>query len=119
MAIETATAKDKQFRLVFIAPDVCLTPSKTGYPVPYPITHTMDKSKQCSPNVFFRGEAAYLHNESFVDKVIGDQPGKGKGIISQTNELISHNIGKSGSVYVNGRQLVRTGDPVWMNFKKP
>lgn len=119
MAMETATAKDKKFRLVFVAPDVCLTPGKTGYPVPYPITHAMNMSKQCSPNVYFNGKKAYLHNESFVDKVMGDQPGMGKGIISQTNILISHNITKSGSVYVNGRQLVRTGDTVWMNFKKP
>jgi len=44
MASETATAQDAQFRLVSLAPDVCLTPSKQGVPVPYPITHTMDKS---------------------------------------------------------------------------
>lgn len=119
MAMESATAKDKKFKLIFVAPDVCLTPGKTGYPIPYPIMHAMNKSMQCSPNVFFRGKAAYLHNESYVNKVKGDEPGKGKGIISQTNELVSHNIGKSRSVYVNGKQLVRTGDTVWMNFKKP
>ena len=119
MADESATAKDKQFKLISILPDVCLTPGKSGYPIPYPITHTMDNSEQCSPNVFFRRKPAYLHNESFVDKVKGDEPGKGKGIVSQTNELISHNIDKSKSVYVNGKALVRTGDSVWMNFRKP
>ena len=66
-----------QFRLVSLAPDVCLTPSKQGVPVPYPITHTMDKSQHCSPNVFFQGKPAYLHNESYVDKVMGDEPGAG------------------------------------------
>jgi hypothetical protein len=119
MANESATAKDRQFKLVSLLPDVCLTPGKGGYPIPYPIIHTMDMSKQCSPNVFFRGQPAYLHNESFVDKVRGDEAGKGKGVISQTNELISHTIGRSASVFVNGQPLVRTGDSVWMNFKKP
>ena len=69
MANEAATAKDAQFVLINILPDVCLTPSKSGYPVPYVITHKMDQSEQCSPNVFFRGKPAYLHNESYVDNL--------------------------------------------------
>ena len=119
MADEAATAKDGQFKLVSLLPDVCLTPGKSGYPIPYPITHTMDQSEHCSPNVFFRGQPAYLHNESYVDNVKGDEPGKGKGVVSQTHVQISHNIGKSGSVHVNGKPIVRTGDMMWMNWKKP
>ena len=116
MADEAATAQDAQFILVSTLPDVCLT---NGYPVPYPITHAMDQSGHCSPNVFFRGKAAFLHNESYVDKATGDEPGSGKGVVSGTNTGISHSIGKSGSVYVNGKPLVRTGDTVWMNCQKP
>jgi len=119
MANEAATAKDAQFKLVSLTPDVCLTPSKNGVPVPYPITHNMAQSQHCSPNVYFAGKAAYLHNESYVDRVQGDEAGQGKGVVSQTNVNISHNIDKSGSVYVNGQQIVRTGDKVWMNWKKP
>jgi uncharacterized Zn-binding protein involved in type VI secretion len=119
MANEAATAKDAQFVLVNIVPDVCLTPSEDGIPIPYPITHRMDQSEQCSPNVFFRGEPAYLHNESFVDNVRGDEPGAGKGVVSRTHVKISHNIDKSPTVFVNGRQIVRTGDMVWMNWKQP
>ena len=119
MPNEAATAKDAQFVLNSILPDVCLTPTKSGYPVPYVITHKMDQSEQCSPNVFFRGKPAYLHNESYVDKVMGDEPGAGKGVVSQTNTTISHAIGKSGSVFVNGKPIVRTGDSVWMNWKAP
>ena len=62
---------------------------------------------------------AYLHNESYVDNVRGDEPGAGKGVISRTHVKISHNIDKSAAVYVNGRQIVRTGDKMWMNWKKP
>ncbi|MGE6340555.1 PAAR-like domain-containing protein, partial [Acidovorax sp. NPDC077664] len=102
MANEAATAKDAQFVLVNLVPDVCLTPSKKGYPVPYVITHQMDQSEQTSPNVFFRGKEAYLHNESYVDNVRGDEPGAGKGVVSDTHVQISHNIDKSATVFVNG-----------------
>src|SRR6478672_7423875 len=119
MADEAATAKDAQFVLVNLVPDVCLTPSKKGYPVPYVITHQMDQSEQCSTNVFFRDKAAYLHNESYVDNVRGDEPGAGKGVVSDTHVQISHNIDKSATVFVNGRQIVRTGDKMWMNWRKP
>jgi hypothetical protein len=53
-----------------------------------------------------------------VDNVTGDEPGMGKGVVSQTNMKISHDIDHSKSVYVNGRQIVRTGDKMWMNWKK-
>lgn len=119
MADEAATARDKRFRLVSLLPDVCKTPGKKGKPIPYPITHAMDQSAQCSPNVFFRGQPAFLHNESYVDNVKGDEPGGGKGIVSKTHVKISHSIDKSRSVYVNGKPIVRTGDMMWMNYKKP
>mgnify|MGYP002620683234 CR=1 FL=1 len=120
MADEHIVAKDAQFRLVSLAPDVCITPrKKKGKPVPYPITHTMDNSQQCSPNVFMQGKPVYLHNESYVDKVTGDEPGGGKGVVSGTHVQISHSIDKSPTVFVNGRPIVRTADRVWMNWNKP
>lgn len=119
MATEAATAKDERFTLIGLLPDVCLTPDRKGYPVPYPVVHAMDRSRQCSPNVYFRGKPAYLHNESFVDTVRGDEPGAGKGVVSRTHVRISHNIDKSPTVFVNGRPIVRTGDRVWMNWEKP
>ena len=70
-------------------------------------------------NVFFKGKAAYLHNESFVDNVKGDEPGKGKGLVSQTNMKVSHSLRKSDSVFVNGKAIVRTADMMHMNWKKP
>lgn len=119
MADQDAVAKDKQFTLISILPDVCLTPSKNGIPVPYPLIHTMDQSMHCSPNVFFRGKPAYLHNESFVDNVRGDEAGAGGGVVTGTHMQISHNIDHSKSVYINGQPMVRTGDAVWMNAPPP
>lgn len=119
MADEAAVAKDGQFILISKTPDVCLTPSKKGSPVPYPVMHTMDQSVRCSPNVFFRGKPAYLHNESFVDNVRGDEAGAGGGVVTGTHMEISHNIDHSKSVFINGQPMVRTGDTVWMNAPRP
>lgn len=119
MALEQATAQDARFRLVSTLPDICITPSRKGYPVPYPVTHTMDQSAQVSPNVFICGQSAFLHNQSYVDKVKGDAPGAGKGVMSGTHVNISHSADHSKTVYINGQPMVRTGDVVWMNWKKP
>jgi hypothetical protein len=120
MADENIVSKDSRFRITSLCPDVCFTPKKPnkGIPVPYPITHQLDQSMQCSPNVFLQDKPVYLHNESFVDNVKGDEPGKGGGIVSQVNVKISHDIDHSKSVYVNGKEIVRTADKVWMNWKK-
>jgi len=119
MALEAATAKDEQFVLVCLLPDFCWTPNKSGYAIPYAITHKMDQSQQTSPNVFFRGKPAYLHTQSYVDNVTGDEAGTGEGVISDTHVRISHSIDHSSTVFVNGCPIVRTGDLVWMNWKKP
>jgi hypothetical protein len=119
MSMEKATGRDGQYVLVSLLPDVCLTPTKKDPPVPYPITHAMDQSRQCSPNVFLEGKGAYLHEESYVDNVKGDEAGAGLGVVSNTHMQISRSIGNSPSVYVNGRKIVRTGDLMWMNRQKP
>jgi uncharacterized Zn-binding protein involved in type VI secretion len=118
MALNPALAQDADFRLVCVAPDVCFTPSKPYAPTPYPIVHTLDKSKKVSKNVFINGKPVYLHKLSYVDNVQGDEPGMGKGLVSQTNTKISHNIGKSSTVFVNGHPIVRAGDAAWMNWSK-
>ena len=119
VAEENIVSKDKRFRIVSLTPDVCLTPDRKGCPVPYPITHLLDQSEQCSPNVFLQGKPIYLHNESYVDNVRGDEAGGGKGVVSQTHVRISHDIEHSRTVFINGRQIVRTGDMMWMNWEKP
>jgi hypothetical protein len=118
MAINAGTAKNKKFKIICVAPDVCFTPKKPMYPIPYPIMHNFDKAKKVSNNVFFNKKPAYRHKVSFVDKVFGDQPGKGGGIVSQVNVKISHSIQKSPSVFINGKAAVRTADTMWMNWKK-
>jgi Domain of unknown function (DUF4150) len=120
MAEEKATAKDGQFVLVCLAPDVCWTPvGKTTVPIPYAITHNMSTARQCSRNVFIEGKAAYLHANSYVDHVTGDEPGVKGGVVTGVNTKVSHSQTHSTTVYINGKPMVRTSDVVYMNTKKP
>lgn len=120
MADERLTAKDGDFMLISIAPDVCWTPvGKKVVPIPYAISHTMEQSEQCSQDVFVNGKPAFLHGMSYVDNVQGDEPGSKGGVITGVNVKISHSLQKSPTVFINGHPAVRTGDMVHMNTKKP
>jgi uncharacterized Zn-binding protein involved in type VI secretion len=120
MADEKATAQDGQFVLISMPPDVCWTPiGKKKVPIPYPIVHTMADAQQCSRNVFFNGNPAYLHANSYVDNVTGDEPGVKGGVVTGVNMKVSHSQKHSSTVYINGKPSVRTGDMVLMNTKKP
>lgn len=120
MAFEKATAKDGQYVLICMAPDVCWTPiGKKKVPIPYFITHTMATAQQCSKNVFFNGKPAYLHANSYVDNVSGDEPGVKGGVVTGVNMKVSHSQQHSPTVYINGKPMVRTADVVLMNTKKP
>lgn len=120
MADERITTKDSQYMLVSMAPDVCLTPvGNSVVPIPYAISHAMDQSEQCSENVFLNDKAVFLHGLSFVDKVKGNEAGSKGGVVSGVNGKVSHSLQKSTNVYVNGHLIVRTGDRVHMNTKKP
>lgn len=120
MADERFTAKDSDYVLVCMAPDVCLTPlGNSLVPIPYPITHDMGKSAQCSVNVFVNDKPAFMHGLSYVDDVQGDAPGNKGGVVSGVYGKVSHSIAHSPGVFVNGHPIVRTGDRVHMNTKKP
>lgn len=120
MALMPATFKDAKFVVTCLVPDVCLTPmGPSVVPVPYPITHTMSASQQCSKNVFLNDQPAFLHNESFVENAVGDQAGVKGGVVTSVMGKVSHSITKSPSVYVNGKEMVRAGDQVWMNQRPP
>lgn len=119
MADEQLTAKDARFLVIGMVPDVCLTPSKSGHPVPYPIAHEMSQSEQCSADVFADGKPVFLHRMSYVDNVRGDEPGMGGGVITEVNMKVSHSKQHSTGVFVNGHPVVRTGDQMHMNTRKP
>ena len=120
MADEHLTAKDARFVLISMPPDVCWTPiGDKQVPLPYAITHRMDQSQQCSDDVYSNGKPVFLHRMSYVDNVKGDEPGMGGGVITGVNMKVSHSLTHSRNVYVNGHKVVRTGDLVHMNTRKP
>ena len=120
MALEHAARKSDEFVIISMPPDVCLTPvGNSVVPIPYPIVAKLGGANQVSPNVNFGGDAAFMHSESFVAVVTGDEPGTKGGVVTGTNKLISHAILHSPSVRVNGKALVRTADQMWMNQKAP
>jgi len=120
MANGSIATKTSDYTLVSMAPDVCWTKvGKHWRPIPYNITHTMDNSENVSPNVSAGGHPAFMHGESFITGVTGDEPGRRGGIVSGTLTEISFGLEKSASVYVNGKPSVRTGDQVWMNQTTP
>ncbi len=120
MALEKLAAQDGSFVLVCLAPDVCLTPVGNAIvPIPYPITHDMGLSTQCSENVYVEGKPVFLHGLSYVKDVMGDQPGTKGGVVSTVYGKVSHSIAHSAKVYVNGYPVVRSGDRVHMNTPEP
>jgi hypothetical protein len=120
MAAEKLTAQNAEFRLVCLAPDVCLTPVGNAIvPVPYPISHDLGSAQQCSKDVFVNDKPVFLHGLSYAPGVTGDEPGTKGGVVSGVNKKVSHSLTKSGTVFVNGHPVVRTGDQVHMNTQKP
>jgi hypothetical protein len=95
--------KNGDYVLVNTAPDVCWTKvGKSWRPIPYNITHTMANSENVSPNVFAGGKPAFMHGESFITGITGDEPGRRGGIVTGTLTEISFALDKSASVYVKG-----------------
>src|SRR5258708_38062648 len=94
VADENIASKDGRFRIVSLTPDVFLTPSKNGVPVPYPITHQMNQSRQCSPNVFLQGKPVYLHNQSYVDRLaLQEDVGDRKSTrLNSSHQIISYAV---------------------------
>ena len=105
--------------LVCLLPDICFTPKKPGYPDSLP-DHAHDgPERSLLAECLLSRQGGVLHNESFVDNVKGDEPGKVKGRREPDPHEDQPPIRHSRDVYVNGKAIVRTADQVWMNWKKP
>ena|GEM_PF-676115 len=99
-----------------LTPDVCWTPvGSTVVPVPYMITADLSDSLATSPNTRFNGQPVFLHDQSKVSQVTGDEAGTGGGVKSGTYKGIGEPIQGSSTVRANGKPVVRHGDPCKMN----
>ena len=107
--------KSKKFWVTSDKPSVNLT---DGYPVPYPVTVTLDNAENYSEDVFTDGCNVY-HSDSDTTLVFGDELGKDGGVISGTVSEKSEPIFEecSPNVFINGNRLSRSEDKQFMQGK--
>jgi hypothetical protein len=78
----------------------------------------LSASIDCSPNVFFTTEPAFLFKTSAAPQVKGNEPGVGGGVISDLNVGSVWVEEHAEAVFINGIQVVRHGDRCWMNHPR-
>lgn len=96
-------------------PDVCLTPGKGGYPVPYPnIAYSRDLAKG-SVSVFADGGHSCAIQPSEFRVSYGDEPGKGGGVTSGVNQHRATWLSWSADVFIEGKPVCRLTDKMLLN----
>lgn len=96
-------------------PDICLTPAKGGYPVPYPnIAYSRDLRKGSQTVVADGGNSCAIKPSEFY-RSFGDEAGKGGGITSQVNQHRATWLSWSADVFIEGEPVCRLSDKMMMN----
>ena len=91
----------------FAMPDVCLTPAPPAppVPIPYPNTGMVNQAKKTSTKVKFAGKEV-VTKKSEISRLMGDEAGVNKGVISGMNMgKVSYKKGSS-KVKIQGQQCV-------------
>lgn len=94
------------------APDVCKSP---GVPIPYQIISFNRDLVRGSETVAADGGHSIDILGSAHSRCFGDEPGRGKGVISQTVGDESTWITHSPDVFIEGRPVERLSDKMFMN----
>lgn len=99
-------------------PDVCKTPTPGGpVPIPYPIIAMNTDIAQGTTTVKADGGQMIAHKSSVFMKCTGDQPGTVGGVVSGVFGQKSEWITFSPNVYVQGKNISRLTDKLFMNNK--
>lgn len=99
-------------------PDVCKTPTPGGpVPIPYPIFSTNTLLAKGTTTVLADGGNMIAHKKSIFTKCTGDEPGTIGGVKSGTFIQKSEWITYSPNVYVQGKNICRLTDKLFMNNK--
>ena len=102
--------------IAFAFPNICLTPAGPAQvPIPYPSIAQLSDAKDASENVTAGGKGIILKGKSKVNSTSGDEAGTGKGVPSGTQGKECTFTQGSSSVKVNGKSVVRMGDPTQQN----
>lgn len=108
--------KHASFKAISTAPSINLTPSGSGMvPVAYPVVQDLSSSVNVASTVNFNGCPAYLLDASTQPTCTGDAAGTGGGIRSGTVSGEVKPVKGSSTVRIEGKQVIREGDPCTMN----
>lgn len=108
--------KNSNFKAVSTAPSINKTPRGSAMvPVAYTTTQDLSNSTGIAQAVRFNGDPAYLFDGSKQPKCKGDEQGTGGGIRSGTVNGEVKPVKGSSTVRIEGKQVVRQGDPCTMN----
>lgn len=108
--------QDTGFMAVSTAPSINKTPlGPTMVPIPYPTVQNLGNSINTARTVKFNGKPVYLLDQTTQSTCAGDAPGTGKGVRSGTVGGEVKPVNGSRTVRIEGRQVVRNGDPCTMN----
>jgi uncharacterized Zn-binding protein involved in type VI secretion len=103
--------------IAFAFPNICLTPAppSSPVPIPYPSIAQLADATKASSDVTAGGKGIILANETEVPTTSGDEAGTNGGVSSGTFGQKCEFTQGSGSVTVNGKAVVRLGDPTKQN----
>lgn len=108
--------KDAGFKAISTAPSINMTPvGPSMVPVPYPTVQDLGNSINTAKTVKFNGKPAYLLDLTTQGRCTGDEPGTGKGVRSGTVSGEVKPVAGSRTVRIEGKHVVRDGDPCTMN----
>ncbi len=108
--------KTSNFKAVSTAPSINKTPRGSSMvPVAYSTTQDLSNSTGVAKSVRFNGDPAYLLDSSKQSSCKGDEQGTGGGIRSGTVNGEVKPVKGSKTVKVEGKLVVRQGDPCTMN----
>lgn len=111
--------KDDWNYIVAVGPDVCWTPmGSSKIPVPYDSFVTFEKSDRTSKTVFNNKREDFQANTRAYG-VKGHEPGTLKGVVSPGYKQYATVRKGSSTVFSEGWQVVRDGDPAWINRPDP
>ena len=108
--------KDTAFKAISTAPSINMTPvGPSMVPIPYPTVQDLGNSINTAKTVNFNGKPAYLLDLTTQDRCTGDEAGTGKGVRSGTVGGEVKPVAGSRTVRIEGKHVVRHGDPCTMN----
>jgi len=108
--------KHASFKAISTAPSINKTPiGPTMVPIPYPTVQDLSSSVNTAKTVNFNGCPAYLLDATTQQHCTGDEPGTGKGVKSGTVSGEVKPVKGSSTVRIEGKQVLRDGDPCTMN----